>query len=198
MAKKNIVFILLITIVSTLAIVSAVRYLPIPGISGVVEDQKSVDPMQVSLEPEVQDQEATQPLADGGDLQNNSQKSAQAQAHSLIVQEIKQVDQYDEIQKVSGPVVLKLYAPWCGACKMADKIMPDIVTYFAGKVAFYALDVTDSALSQQAIEKGLLKEMPRSIPTFVFLDKDHEVYDVHVGYMNYDAMLEKIKTVFHL
>lgn len=192
MAKKNILFIMLVTVISTLAIVTAIRYLPIPGIGAAVEDVESVNPL--SLEGNVSEGDAKEvnPFVDEKKVQQSSEKE-----HNLAITEIKQTKDLDAVLQLSGPVVLKLYAPWCGACKMADKIMPDIVTLFAGKVKIYALDVTHNDLIQQALEKGLLKDVPRSIPTFVFIDKDHDVHEAHVGYMHYDAMVEKIKAVFY-
>lgn len=189
MTKKNIVFIVLITSVCTVAVVTAVRYLPLSGILACKEKTQQDEPQTLT----------TEELAVVGQLALETEELVEAVEHSVaVIHEIKSIDDVKEAKMVAGPVVIKLYAPWCGACKMADKIMPDIVNEFKGKVTFYALDTTNSDLVAAALEEGILKESPRSIPTFVALDIHRSLYDVHVGYMKHDVMSDYIKQIFSL
>lgn len=189
MAKKNVVYILLITAFCTAAVITAIRYLPLPGIfsCGQQEAQKESDAL------------TTEELAVVGELALQTEELVNAVEESVAtIHEIKSIEDVKEVKMAAGPVVIKVYAPWCGACKMADKIMPDVVNEFKGKVVFYALDTTNQDLVTAAIEAGILKESPRSIPTFVALDTHRSLYDVHVGYMKHEAMSEYIKQIFSL
>ncbi|NBQ18005.1 thioredoxin [bacterium] len=189
MAKKNVVYILLITALCTVAVITAIRYLPLPGIFSSEQQEAQEQPNALT----------TEELAVVGELALETEELVKAVDQSqAVIHEIKSVEDIKELKMAVGPVVIKVYAPWCGACKMADKIMPDIINEFKGKVTFYALDTTNQDLVDAALEAGILKESPRSIPTFVAVDAHRSVHDVHVGYMKHDAMSEYIKQIFSL
>ncbi len=201
MIKKNIIFIILATLCCTLIIISAVRYLPFLGIlsfNGVADNNK--DLISIEHKEEVLVEKVSNKNIELIEEQEVKNQENQNQKDDTVVtiHELSTGEQVKQVALADGPVVIKLYAPWCGACKVADKIMPDVIKECNGKVIFYSLNTTNQALVAAALEVGLLKEAPRSIPMFVSFDTARSIHDVHIGYMQKDVMNNYLKTLFSL
>jgi thioredoxin 1 len=171
MNKKNIVLTLLMAVICTLAVITVVRYLPMPGISGIKKAPSK---------------EASAVIA-----KINSQQSE-------LITEIDSVEKFMEIVSQDKPMVLKFHAPWCGACKMAKKMYPEIAEHHKDKVLFYSVDVTQPGIMDKVQEHNLSKTGVRAIPTFIFRDTKNNVLEENVGLMAPDEMKEHITKTFNL
>lgn len=94
-----------------------------------------------------------------------------------------------EVLQAKGPVVLELYATWCGPCKATAPMIEAAEKKLNGKVKFVKLDVDESPKIGQQVP---------SIPTIVFV-KDGKVLGVAQGAPpNADAIVELANKVFGL
>ena len=94
-----------------------------------------------------------------------------------------------EVKKSNKPVVLDIYAPWCGPCQQMNPTMEELEKELGDKYKFAKLNV-DEAREVSIKEYGVT-----SVPTFVFI-KDGVVKGKETGYMTKEALLEKITTAF--
>jgi thioredoxin 1 len=78
-----------------------------------------------------------------------------------------------EIIKSSLPVLLDLWAPWCGPCRMVAPVVEKLAETYDGKVKFCRLNVDENP--QTAVKYGIM-----SIPTLMFF-KEGQIVDTVVG-----------------
>lgn len=92
---------------------------------------------------------------------------------------------YDnEVKNYQGSLVLEIYAPYCGPCKMVAPIFSELSTEI-DNVKFLKLNVEK--------EPELSKELKvRSVPTFLFM-KNGRILDRHVGSISKEELRTKIK-----
>ena|SRR3990167_2864849 len=83
------------------------------------------------------------------------------------------------------PVVIDVYAVWCGPCTMMAPIFDELEKEFAGKVKFAKLNVDEAR--ELSIHFGVT-----SVPTFIFI-KNNEVKHKETGYMSKEMLHEKIE-----
>ena len=96
---------------------------------------------------------------------------------------------YDaEIAQADKPVVLDVYATWCGPCLQMMPIFEELEKEHGDKYKFAKLNVDESR--ELAIKFGVT-----SIPTFVFI-KDNEVKGKETGYMSKENLYQKMIELF--
>jgi thioredoxin 1 len=78
-----------------------------------------------------------------------------------------------EVIKSSLPVLLDLWAPWCGPCRMVAPVIESLEAKYDGKVKFCRLNVDENP--QTAAKYRIM-----SIPTLMFF-KNGEVADTVIG-----------------
>ena len=79
----------------------------------------------------------------------------------------------NEVIKSSLPVLMDLWAPWCGPCRMVAPVIEKLSETYDGKVKFCRLNVDENP--QTAVRYSIM-----SIPTLMFF-KDGQVADTVIG-----------------
>ena len=92
-----------------------------------------------------------------------------------------------EITQATQPVVLDVYATWCGPCQQMMPIVDELEQEFAGKIKFAKLNVDEAR--EISIQYGVT-----SVPTFIFI-KDNVVKGKETGYMAKDILKAKIEAL---
>ncbi len=90
-----------------------------------------------------------------------------------MVQEVNESNFEEIVLKSDKPVLVDLWAEWCGPCKMVHPIMEEMATEFEGKAVMTSIDV-------EANPSITTKYRIRNIPTVLFF-KNGEVVDKQVG-----------------
>ena len=90
-----------------------------------------------------------------------------------------------EIAGSSLPIVLDIYATWCGPCQQMMPILEELEKELGDKYKFAKLNVDEAR--EISIEYGVT-----SVPTFIFI-KNNEVKGKETGYMSKETLKEKIK-----
>lgn len=85
------------------------------------------------------------------------------------------------------PVLVDLWAVWCGPCKMIGPIVEELAEEYDGKIKIGKLDVDNN--QQTAVKYGV-----RSIPTVLIL-KGGEVKDTIIGAVPKSVFVGKIEAV---
>ena len=90
-----------------------------------------------------------------------------------------------DVLKNSLPVLVDFYADWCGPCKMAEPILEELSTAYAGKVALVKLNVDENQITSQKF--GVM-----SIPTTILFKGGSEM-GRQVGFGGKQAFEDLIK-----
>lgn len=95
-------------------------------------------------------------------------------------------ENYDkEITQSTLPVVIDVFAPWCGPCQHMMPIFQELEANFGSRYKFAKLNVDEQR--ELAIQFSVT-----SIPTFIFI-KNNEVKGKETGYMSREDLVEKIE-----
>ncbi len=95
---------------------------------------------------------------------------------------------FDEVViKSDVPVLVDLWAEWCGPCKLIHPIMDEMSEEYDGKAKFVSLDVEESPTITA-------KYRVRNIPTVLFI-KNGEVVDKIVGAVPKAKFVEKLESI---
>ena len=86
------------------------------------------------------------------------------------------------------PVVLDLWAEWCGPCRMIGPIIDEMSTEYEGKAKMVKMDI--DANPETPVKFGV-----RNIPTVLFF-KGGEVVDKQVGAVPKSVFVEKLEKLF--
>jgi thioredoxin 1 len=92
---------------------------------------------------------------------------------------------FDEIVlKSEVPVLVDLWAEWCGPCRMVKPIVEQLADEYAGKAIIGAIDVDSNP--NVTVEYGV-----RNIPTLLFF-KGGKLVDKQVGAVPKAVLAEKL------
>ncbi len=90
----------------------------------------------------------------------------------------------EEVLKSEQVVLVDLWAPWCGPCKLIGPIVEQVAEEYKDKIKFGKLNVDDNQAIAQQYNVS-------SIPTLL-LFKGGKVVSSHVGIMMKPAIFEMI------
>ena len=93
-----------------------------------------------------------------------------------------------EVTQSKLPVIVKVYANWCGPCMQMAPVYDELAKEMSATVKFAQLNVDDSR--ELSIQFGVT-----SIPTFIFI-KNNEVVGREMGYMSKDDLKDRIQQYF--
>ncbi len=93
----------------------------------------------------------------------------------------------EKVLKSELPVVIDLWAEWCGPCRMVGPIIEELATEYQGKAIVGKLDVDSNP--ETSVKYGI-----RNIPTVLFF-KNGEVVDKQVGAVSKKKYIEKLDAI---
>ncbi len=105
----------------------------------------------------------------------------------MALPEINSANFDSEVIKSNIPVVMDLWAPWCGPCRMVAPVFEAVANDYKGKVKFMKLNTDDNPTIA-----ANLKIM--GIPTLIFYKNGKEV-DRVVGMIQKDALSKKVAAI---
>ena len=89
-----------------------------------------------------------------------------------------------EVLKANLPVLIDMWAPWCGPCRMVEPILKKLSDKYQGKVKFCRMNVDEN-------QKTPSQYRVMSIPNMLFI-KNGKVIDTAVGAMPEAALQSKV------
>jgi thioredoxin 2 len=92
-----------------------------------------------------------------------------------------------EVERSPVPVLLDLWAPWCGPCRMMAPMLDELAAEMAGRVRVAKLNVDDNPVTAGRFNV-------RSIPTLLALKKGLEV-DRIVGVQSKSDIARRLQQV---
>jgi len=104
-----------------------------------------------------------------------------------MVKEITDANFEQEVLKSDKPVLLDLWAEWCGPCRMVGPIVEELAEDYDGKAICAKLDVDSNP--NTSVEYGV-----RNIPTLLFF-KDGKLVDKQVGLVPKAQLAAKLDAI---
>ncbi len=107
-----------------------------------------------------------------------------AKETSAVVIDVSDQDFEDQVIKSTQPVLVDLWAPWCGPCRMVAPVIDKLAEKYNGRFKFCRLnvDVNPKTASRYRI---------MSIPTLMFFS-DGKVMDTVIGAVPEASLQPKI------
>jgi len=90
-----------------------------------------------------------------------------------------------EVKNSKKPVIIDVFATWCGPCQHMEPFYEELATELGSKYTFGKVNIDEAR--DIAIEFGVM-----SVPTFLFL-KGGKLLGQEVGYMSKEQLKEKIE-----
>lgn len=91
------------------------------------------------------------------------------------------------VLKSDKPVIIDLWAEWCGPCRMLGPIIEEMAVEFEGKAVIGKLDVDNNP--ETTTRYGV-----RNIPTILFI-KNGEIVDKQVGAVQKNVLVQKLEAL---
>ena len=91
------------------------------------------------------------------------------------------------VLKSDKPVIIDLWAEWCGPCRMVGPIIEEISKEYEGRAIIGKLDVDSNP--ETTSRYGI-----RNIPTILFL-KNGEIVDKQVGAVPKNVLVNKLEAL---
>ncbi len=85
------------------------------------------------------------------------------------------------------PVVVDVYAPWCGPCKMVAPLLDKLAEHHAGRLQFFKVNIDDAQEIAARFEIT-------GVPTLLLMYQG-EVRDVMVGFPGPQEILAKLEAL---
>lgn len=104
-----------------------------------------------------------------------------------MVIEVTDQDFEQEVLKSDLPVLVDMWAPWCGPCRMLGPVVERLSEEFDGKFKFCKLNVDENPETARAYRV-------MSIPLVVFF-KDGRKVDESLGAVPEDTLKPKVKAL---
>ena len=92
-----------------------------------------------------------------------------------------------EVLKADKPVLVDLWAEWCGPCRMVGPIVDQLAEEYAGRAICGKVDVDSNP--DVSVNYGV-----RNIPTLLFF-KNGELVDKQVGAVPKQVLAEKLEAL---
>ena len=89
-----------------------------------------------------------------------------------------------DVLKSDKPVLVDLWAEWCGPCRMLTPIIDELHTEYEGKAVIGKLNVDENPMVSE-------KYGVRSIPTLLIF-KNGELVDKQVGVVSKSVLVKKL------
>ena len=96
-------------------------------------------------------------------------------------------ENFETLKNGAQPLVVDLWAPWCGPCRMLGPVISELAADYDGRITVGKCNVDEE--EDLAVEFGV-----RSIPTVLFF-KDGQLVDKFVGAAPKATLDEKFKAL---